>query len=181
MLSYDWENSVAYWVCSASHVFRKTLDARLAPEGITVRQWEVLAWLSARGCGSQAVLAEQLGIEPHTLAGVLTRMEKAGLLTRKPCEDDRRKNTLHPTKKAENVWDRVADIAHDIRKQATTGFSPEELQIFREMCERVLQNLDEEVSLSDSATFTIPDPCSEAVDGQETELANAVETVNQKR
>lgn len=161
MLTYDWENSVAYWVCAASHVFRKTLDARLTPEGITIRQWEVLAWLSARGCGSQAVLAEQLGIEPHTLAGVLKRMEKAGLLVRKPCAEDRRKNTLHPTEKAEEVWNRVSQIAHDIRMQATRGFDAEELATFKDLCERLLQNLDDKISLKDDAGFAVPLPCIE--------------------
>ena len=159
MLNYDWENSVAYWVCAASHVFRKTLDARLAPEGITIRQWEVLAWLSARGCGSQAVLADQLGIEPHTLAGVLKRMEKAGLLIRKPCENDRRKNSLHPTEKAVEVWNRVSRLAHEIRLQAISGFDAEELRLFKEMCERLLRNLGDDISLQDDAGFSIPLPC----------------------
>ena len=161
MLNYDWENSVAYWVCAASHVFRKTLDARLAPEGITIRQWEVLAWLSSRGCGSQSVLAEPLGIEPHTLAGILNRMEKAGLLVRRPCDQDRRKNTLHPTDKASEVWNRASEIAHEIRHQAISGLTSEELHMFKDICERMIQNLDETVSLEDESGFAIPIPCIE--------------------
>ena len=172
MLKYDWENSVAYWVCGASHVLRKTLDARLAPEGITIRQWEVLAWLSARGCGSQSILAEQLGIEPHTLAGVLTRMEKAGLLVRKPCESDRRKNTLHPTDKAAELWDRVSEFAYEIRTQATSGFSTDELLAFKGMCERVIQNLDEQLSLADDSNFALPEPCIEQTAQEDLEKRN---------
>ena len=90
-LDYDWENSVGYWICAASHSLRKALDSRLNKEGITIRQWEVLAWLSARGCGSQSEIADQLGIKPHTLVGVLSRMEKAKLITRRSSQEDRRK------------------------------------------------------------------------------------------
>lgn len=143
MLDYDWENSIGYWICSASHALRKTLDARLTKEGITLRQWEVLAWLSARGCGSQSELAEQLGIEPHTLAGILSRMEKAELLTRECSKLDRRKNTIHPTHKAEEVWQRVSKITHEMRKQAVQGFSQQDLETFKRLCGLVYENFTE--------------------------------------
>lgn len=143
MLSYDWENSIGYWICSAAHSLRKTLDARLNKEGLTVRQWEVLAWLSARGCGSQSELAEQLGIEPHTLAGVLSRMEKAELLTRRCCEKDRRKNKIHPTQKAEEIWKRVSEITHELRQQAVQGMSQEDLLTLRRLCEQIHNNFVE--------------------------------------
>lgn len=141
MLDYDWENSVGYWICSVSHAMRKALDARLSKEGITVRQWEVLSWLSARGCGSQSELAEQLGIEPHTLAGVLTRMEKAGLLVRKSCELDRRKNQIHPTPKAEELWKRVVVIFHENREKAIDGLSREDLDNLKRICELIYNNI----------------------------------------
>ena len=92
MLRYDFENSVGYWVCMTSHAIRRSLSVRLAEEGITLRQWEVLAWLACDGEVSQAELAECMGIEPPTLAGVLRRMERDGWLSRRCCENDRRRN-----------------------------------------------------------------------------------------
>ncbi|QDT31884.1 Transcriptional regulator SlyA [Thalassoglobus polymorphus] len=141
MLKYDWENSIGYWVCTTSHALRKALDSHLAREGITMRQWEVLAWLSASGNGCQSTIADQLGIEANTLAGVLTRMEKAGLLTRRNCPDDRRKNTIHPTAKAEKLWKRVASIQYAMREQAVQGLSVEDLALFKSMCERIYNNV----------------------------------------
>lgn len=143
MLNYDWENSVGYWVCAASHALRKALDSRLTKEGITIRQWEVLAWLSARGCGSQSELAEQLGIEPHTLAGVLSRMEKAELLTRQSSPTDRRKNTIIPTEKADELWKRVSEITHGIREQAVNGMSQTDLEQLKKLCSVVYNNFSE--------------------------------------
>jgi MarR family transcriptional regulator for hemolysin len=120
---------------------RKVLGARLNREGITLRQWEVLAWLSSDGCGSQTELAESLGIEPHTLAGILTRMERDGLLERKSCEQDRRKNKIHPTAKAEEVWARVTQICQEIRSQATKGFTEEDKASLQRLCARMRENL----------------------------------------
>ncbi len=140
MLKYDWENSIGYWICAASHALRKTLDSHLAKEGITMRQWEVLACLSSRGSGSQSEIAEQIGIEANTLAGVLTRMENAGLLVRQSCPDDRRKNTIHPTEKAEALWKQVATFTHSMREQAIEGLTPEDLENLKRMCKQVYNN-----------------------------------------
>ena len=150
VLDYDWESSVGYWVCSTSHALRKALSAQLVREGITLRQWEVLAWLSTDGCGSQQELAEALGIEPHTLAGILSRMERDGLLERKPCERDRRKNKIQPTDKAEGVWARVTVLCHEVRDRAVRGFSSDELATFREFCNRIRDNVSQGVPAAES-------------------------------
>lgn len=122
---------------------RKYIGTQFAREGITLRQWEVLAWLSSSGgCGSQSELAEIMGIEPHTLAGVLSRMQRDGLLERKSCDHDRRKNIIHPTEKADVLWRRVSMLCHGIRQQATEGFSTDELNTLRDLCERIRQNLE---------------------------------------
>lgn len=157
MLDYDWENSVGYWVCTTSHALRRALGTRLAREGITLRQFEVLAWLSCKGSGSQAELAEHLGIEPNTLAGVVSRMERDGLLERRNCQQDRRKNTIHPTEKSEEIWHSVTDSCHEVRSQATAGFTPEELTQFRQLCERIRENLNEPAVSNDPAGLT---PCA---------------------
>ncbi|WP_437205091.1 MarR family winged helix-turn-helix transcriptional regulator [Planctomicrobium sp. SH664] len=156
MLEYDWENSVGHWVCSTSHALRKAVGAALQKEGITLRQWEVLAWLSCNeGCGSQSELADAMGIEPHTLAGVLSRMERDGLLQRKVCQLDRRKNRIESTGKAEAMWVRVTEICHDLRNKAVEGFSGEELEMLRIACEKIRNNLssDDLVAAGAPAVF----------------------------
>jgi MarR family transcriptional regulator for hemolysin len=143
MLEYDWDQSVGQWICSTSHALRKFIGAQFSRESITLRQWEVLAWLSkSGGCGSQSELADALGIEPHTLAGVLSRMQRDGLLERKSCDHDRRKNRILPTEKAEALWRRVSVISHGIRNQAVAGISEEELQTLNSLCERIRINLE---------------------------------------
>jgi MarR family transcriptional regulator for hemolysin len=144
VLEFDWENSVGYWMCSTSHSLRRALSTRLAEEKMTFRQWEVLAWLSQHGELCQTELADCLGIEPHTLTGVVTRMERDGWLDRVPCLKDRRKFTVHPTAKAEEIWQRTAGWCREVRKQALEGCSDSEIQVFKSMCERIKRNLGDE-------------------------------------
>lgn len=152
MLEYDWESSIGYWVCSTSHALRRALSSRLAAEGMTFRQWEVLAWLAVNGDLSQAELAECMGIEPHTLAGVVRRMERDGWLERHCCEHDRRKNSISPTEKSKDVWLRAIACCHEVRARAVEGLSEAELAQFKRTCEKIRGNLASEPESSADAS-----------------------------
>jgi MarR family transcriptional regulator for hemolysin len=141
MLEYDFEASVGYWICMTSHALRRALDAELAREKITLRQWEVLASIALNGDLSQSELAERLGIEAPTLAGILARMERDGWLERASCPEDRRKKRIRVTEQAEAVWNRMAECCRRVRQQAVQGISDEDLAQLRDTCERIRSNL----------------------------------------
>jgi len=141
VLEYDFENSVGYWVCVTSHAMKRALDTELARENITFRQWEVLAWLAMEGELSQVQLAERLGIEAPTLAGILSRMERDGWLERTSCPDDRRKKLIRPTPKVRAVWSRTVACCHRVRERATEGIPPDQLTQFKKTCEQIRANL----------------------------------------
>ena len=160
MLDYDWDQSVGHWVCSTSHAIRKLLGAYLAQEKITLRQFEVLQALSSNpSCGSQSELAEELGIEPHTLAGVLKRMERDGLLERSVCNQDRRKNKVQPTPKAEELWKRTTTILHGIRAEMTQNIPLDQLESFRKTCAMIRKNIDD----AEAAFHMMAVPSSQAI------------------
>jgi MarR family transcriptional regulator for hemolysin len=144
MLDYDFEESVGYWVTVTSRAMRRAIDLELAKENITFRQFEVLAWIALEGEQSQVELAERLGIEAPTLAGVLTRMERDGWLERYGCPDDRRRKRIRATPKAEAVWARMAECCRRVRAKATAGISPEELETFKRICQQLRANVEPE-------------------------------------
>ncbi len=141
MLEYEWDNSVGYWICITSQAMRRALDAELSREQITFRQWEVLAWLSHSGEIAQGELADRMGVEAPTLAGIIQRMEKAGWLERTNCTEDRRRKKLHATDKAEAVWSRMVECCRRVRLQAIEGIPQEELATLKTVCERIRANL----------------------------------------
>jgi MarR family transcriptional regulator for hemolysin len=144
MLQYDFEESVGYWVTMTSHAIRRAVDLELAKENITLRQFEVLAWIAIEGEQSQVELAERLGIEAPTLAGILTRMERDGWLERYGCPEDRRRKRIRVTPKAESVWARMAECCRRVRGEATRGISDQELSDFKRICEKLRKNLEPE-------------------------------------
>jgi MarR family transcriptional regulator for hemolysin len=147
VLKHDFEESVGYWICSTSHVLRRALDTELARENITFRQWEVLAWIAMCGELSQVELAERLGIEAPTLAGILSRMERDGWLERTCCSKDRRRKLINATEKAEEVWERALDCCRRVRQRAVTGITENELGQLKSICERMRENLETPVEI----------------------------------
>jgi DNA-binding MarR family transcriptional regulator len=73
--------------------------ALMADHNITVSDFEVLQQLhAADGCLRMHELAEQVHLTQSALSRLITRLEKAGLITRGTCEDDRR-----------SVWTEITD------------------------------------------------------------------------
>jgi len=158
VLQFDFEESIGYWICSTAHAVRRALNAELEKQGITYRQWEVLAWIAMVGELSQVELAERLGIEAPTLVGILDRMERDGWLDRYGCPNDRRRKRIRATEKAETVWAKMVECARKVRTQAREGLSQEELDFLKATCGRVKANL------GTAAECGVPvNPCEAAV------------------
>jgi MarR family transcriptional regulator for hemolysin len=138
---FDFEESVGCWVTMTSHALRRALNDELAKEGVTFRQWEVLAWCTLGAELSQVELAERMGIEAPALAGILARMERDGWLERVCCARDRRKKRVRLSAKAESVWNAMHACCRAVRARATEGLSEEELVAFKRTCEVIRQNL----------------------------------------
>ena len=153
MLSYDFEQSLGYWVCSTAHALRKSLDAKLSQDGITFRQWEVLALISMHGEQTQRELGERMGIEAPTLAGILDRMERDGVVEPVPCPDERRCKRIRATDRAEALWERGVQCAHETREQAAMGLTDDELAQFKELCGKIRRNLSSEKDVSVAASI----------------------------
>ncbi len=140
MLKYEFEETIGHWLCTTHHAFMVTLRDQLTPHNITYRQMEILGWLALGGPLSQAELANRMLIEPPSLVGTLDRMEASGLLERKVCADDRRKNMIEPLPAAEKVWEQIGACARQVRDQATEGMTNEEIDMLKSLLETVRNN-----------------------------------------
>lgn len=141
MRNYDFENSVGYLFCSTAHLLRKALDDCLMAEGLTSRQWEVLAILSRHGQVPQRRIAELLEVEAPAIAGVVSRMERDGWLTRQACDEDRRRVLISVTTKAEAVWARSVDCLYQMREALYAGVNEADLGAVRRVCGQIRSNL----------------------------------------
>jgi MarR family transcriptional regulator for hemolysin len=150
VLQYDFEDSIGYWLIRASQAYERAIKTELAPRGITFRQGQVLALLAMEGDLSQAELAEKMHIEPPTLVGVLDRMERDGWITRHDCPGDRRKKLVRPASQAEPVWSEIVSCALRVRARAAGDISDEQMQVLKDLLQRVVANLSAESAVGES-------------------------------
>lgn len=141
MLEYDFEKSVGFWVCQASHALQRAFNEELAPQGVTYRQAQVLGCLALEGKLSQTDLAERMGIEPPTLVGVLDRMERDGWIRRDGDKTDRRRKFIQPTAAANPVWTKIVGVAKRVRARASRGMTAAQLAQLKKLLGQVQANL----------------------------------------
>ncbi len=78
------EGRLVYGIVRAEHELRVVLDNALRDLGVTLTQWTVLSFLLREPGLSAADLARRSFISQQGVAGILTRLERAGLVARTP-------------------------------------------------------------------------------------------------
>lgn len=142
MTKYDFEASVGFVVNNTAKTFQKTLDLELRKNvGVTISQWRVVVALIQHHGLTQKEIAYKVGVEGATLVPVIDKMEKEGLLKRKPDSKDRRVNRIYLTPKADSLWNSMMECALHIRKVSTKDISENELETMLETLRKISKNL----------------------------------------
>jgi len=91
---------------------------RIAHLGITPDQFTVMRTLLEAGGITQSKLTEQMSSDPNTVASLLERMEKSGLLERRQHEQDRRAHRLHLRATGRSKYQAAREIAIALQTEA---------------------------------------------------------------
>jgi MarR family transcriptional regulator for hemolysin len=96
-------------------------NAAMAQHGASAATWQVLVLLRAERWGTQAALADAMGIRAATLTHHLNAMQRQGLVRRERDPDNRRVQRVELTDAGMAMFDRLRDVAvaHDRRLAAT--------------------------------------------------------------
>lgn len=78
----DLDNSPVWSVIRAAHVLERRVTALFAAHDLTPVQFGVLCYLAASGPMTTADVARSVLVWPQSIAGVLTAMERRGLIAR---------------------------------------------------------------------------------------------------
>lgn len=89
-MSFERERSSGYLANWAARLFARAIDRRLAPLGLSSAYMPVFFALAAGDELSQKTLAETASVEQPTMAATLKRMERDGLIVRRPDPRDGR-------------------------------------------------------------------------------------------
>lgn len=140
MIPFDIEQSVGFKLAKAHQRLFNLIDEQLKPYGITARQWALLAFLWKQDGLSQTQLAERMESDRATIGGMLDRLEKAGLVERRPCPGDRRAYQLFLSQRGRQLEEELDLVIIRVRQQLFSCFEDDEYQ---QLC-RLLDKLRSE-------------------------------------
>ena len=121
-------NELGLVLFGTARAWRTKLDQRLRPLGLSQGKWRTLMHLSQGGNKlTQKEIAERMGIEGATLAGLLDRLETDGWVERRGSAADRRCKTVHLQRRSKAVLDKIFNTAHDLRAELLKDISERDL------------------------------------------------------
>ncbi|WP_040793715.1 MarR family winged helix-turn-helix transcriptional regulator [Nocardia paucivorans] len=140
----------------AARMLARDGDAALRPLGLRYAQVPVLALLRDGVELTQKELAEATGIEQPSMAQLLTRMERDGLIRRTPNPRDARSQRIGLTDKAAACSTAARRQLAELDKRAVAGFSTAEIRTLEELLTRLNDNLARGKTGSGAKTETTP-------------------------
>jgi DNA-binding MarR family transcriptional regulator len=115
------EESPGYMTNLAARSLEQALHRRIAPYGVVPGQFAQLLALYERDGQTQAELCEEVRIEQPTMARTLARMERDGLIERRPDPTDRRRVLIFLTERAWQLRAGLYAAAEEVNALATRG------------------------------------------------------------
>lgn len=127
----------------AARGFVRLSEARLKPLGYGVGSLPVLVALAEGRAETQRDLARFARIEQPSMAQMLVRMERDGLISRTPDPADGRSSRIALTEVARARLPEACAVLFQGNDEALAGFTETEAKVFIALLERVIDNLDQ--------------------------------------
>lgn len=173
MSTFDYESNPGFIINRTARSLSRSLDIRLRNRvGITFAQWRVLVLLTkTQDALSQKEIAEGLGLEAPTLIPILDKLQKDGFIERRVDRNDRRNNRIFRAKRTFEIWETTLECASKVLTIALAGLPDENIQIMKEVLEKMWINLQATLEISNKTPATIAGMVSRKQGLQETTAA----------
>ena len=125
-----------------TRLYTRVVDRPLRELGFAMSQVPVLSLLKAAGALSQAELARRMQVEQPSMAQLLNRMERDGLVCRVADPADKRSRLISLTEDADRKLPEGKAVLDEASRIALDGFSDDERRQLAGLLARVNTNLD---------------------------------------
>ena len=141
-MKFEVLSSPGHLISLAARGFARLSEARLKPHGFGVGHLPVLIALADGQAGTQRDLARFAKIEQPSMAQMLVRMERDGLIQRTPDASDGRSSRIALTDLAQTRLPDACAALFKGNREALRGFTDEEAAQLVALLTRVITNLD---------------------------------------
>jgi MarR family transcriptional regulator, organic hydroperoxide resistance regulator len=135
---YESINFLLNMICRAQ---RGKMSEALTEIGLYAGQ-EMFLWHLWRQDGlTQSQMVELMCVQPPTVSKMLDRLERTGLVERRPDSEDSRISRVYLTEQGHRSQRAVRDIWTDLEQRIATGLNVEERIVLRRLLLQVHENL----------------------------------------
>lgn len=135
--------SPGYLTIHIARRYTRQVDDALRPHGMSMALVGPLLWLSWRGPMLQRDIVKLSAIRQPTLAVLLDKLEKGGLIRRHAVPGERRAVMIHITAEGEEKAEIGRVVFTRMTERTVKGFEARERRQLTSMLWRVVANLDE--------------------------------------
>lgn len=128
----------------AAKLFREAVDEAMSGHGVRVGQHIVLSALWDQDGLAPGEIARRLGVATPTIVNTATRMEEAGLVTRRPDPSDARLVRLHLTPRGRSAREPVREARAELEQHATATLTTAERHHLRSALAKIIAQLQDE-------------------------------------
>ena len=132
------QNSAGYLANHMARLFASGLHRRISPLGLAPAQFMVLLELWQQDGQTQSALTKALDVEQATMANTLRRMERDGLITRRPSIEDKRARLVCLSDKARGLQSQAIEAAAHQNETALAGLNATEEGVLIDLMQRVI-------------------------------------------
>jgi len=109
-------------------------------QNITPVQWAALCATQAAPGMDQITLSRDIAIDTSTVAGVIDRLEKRGLIKRQPSDSDKRVKLLFITKKGENLLNKTTPKVIELQDWLLSPLPAKERKAFLSQLQTLIES-----------------------------------------
>lgn len=139
-MGFNRTDSAAYLANQMAKGFSRSLQQRAVRLGFSPGQFPILLELWSEDGLTQKQLLERVDIEQATMANTLSRMERDGLVERRPHPSDKRAQLVFLTGKATALQTEAVEAAIAADRDMFRGFRTFERELLLEYVRRILEN-----------------------------------------
>ena len=135
------ERSAGFIANHLARLFHQNLALRIGPLGLAPAQFMVLLELWSEEGLTQRDLISRLNVEQATMANTLSRMERDGLILRRPMDKDRRSKGVWLTDRAKTLEGAARREAEQVNASALYGLDVDERKVLLSLMGRAIGGL----------------------------------------
>lgn len=136
------DKSITFLLHEVARLMRRRFEEEASLHGFTMPQWRALAEIYRSEGIAQVSLAAALDIDQMTVSGIVSRLEKRGLIDRYPDPNDSRAKLAKLTPEGLALVTNAKNVGLALYESALDGLSPADRDVMAAHLRRIRDNLN---------------------------------------